>query len=260
MTLEEYIANPMGKNNAVMSAIVRENQKNTYRAKFNQVLLRENGSIHYKCYYDEKPNVYWFHVKVPSEHVKHFYYDVVFKFFTNAENGTSNNLLKWNIQFYSNDPAFVYTYAYAFNDRDLFIKELTSRMSKTALTTPSKEKNPSEMIGYSKIVFFAYLVLENKSLTKLNVFKANLSVFSPKAFVNTIDNADNKIEDRQSQKVSTAKKKSVSEKEYKNIKRTVGGKLDSNVNIRTNKKISKIKSSAGKVGTVHKIGKISRKK
>lgn len=249
----------MGRSNAVMSAITREAQRNNYKGKFNQVLVRESGNIDYRCYKDDKANQYWFHCKVPSEHVKKFYYDVVFKFYADAESGTKNNLFDWKVQFYSNDPAFVYTYAYAFNQKELFIPQLTSRMSKTALNTPSKEKNPSEMIGYCKIIYFAYLVMENKNLNKINLFEANLSLFNPKDFLKSIEHADTKVEDRQSQKVSYKKKKVIDQDTYRKVMRAAGGSLDGTVNVSTTKRINKI-HNVSSVGTVKKTGKISRKR
>lgn len=262
ITLNDYILNPMGKSNAVLSAITREAQRNSFKAKFNQVLLREDGVIDYHCYKDEKANQYWLHVKVPSEHVKKFYYDVVLKFYVNAETGTSNDLMKWYVKFYSNDPAFVYTYAYAFNQKGIFLNELRSKMSKEALKSPSKEKNPQEMVGYSKIIYFAYLVMENKSLNKLNMFNAQCSPLDPKSLLRQIEKADDKIVDRQSQKVSYAKKKTVSEKELRIIKGSVSGNIEGDINVRTTKRIGKIKSadSVKKTSVTQKIGKISRKK
>ena len=262
MTLNDYILNPMGKSNAVLSAISRESQRTSFKVKFDNVLLREKGNIDYRCYKDDQNNTYWLHVKVPSEHVKKFYYDVVMKFFTDAEHGTDNDLMKWRVQFYSNDPAFVFTYAYAFNQKGLFIRELTSKMSKTALTTPSKEKNPGEMIGYCKIIYFAYLVMENRNLNKINVFNANATTLDPKSFLKTIADADMKVEDRQNQKVSYAKKRTVSGDELAAMQRAAGGKLDltdSNLYVRTTRKINKIQNvnTTQKIG---KVGKISRKK
>ena len=50
MTLEQYILNPMGKNNAVMNASTREIMRKTYIHKFDNLLLRESGYIKYTTY------------------------------------------------------------------------------------------------------------------------------------------------------------------------------------------------------------------
>ena len=47
MTFEQYITNPMGKNNAILSNMVKEAIRADYTRKFNNILLRENGKINY---------------------------------------------------------------------------------------------------------------------------------------------------------------------------------------------------------------------
>ena len=84
MTLQEYAENPMGKANAVMGKFVREAMRQEYTAKFHNVMVRENGKVNYYAYKDSENNVYYIHVKVPSENVKKFYYDVVFRFYADA--------------------------------------------------------------------------------------------------------------------------------------------------------------------------------
>ena len=48
MTYDEYIQNPMGKKNAVMSN--REMYRLMYTNKWNAIKLRENGFIKYELY------------------------------------------------------------------------------------------------------------------------------------------------------------------------------------------------------------------
>lgn len=173
MTLEQYILNPMGKNNAVLSASAREIMRKTYSKKFDNILLREHGKIEYYLYKHSKNNTYYVYMKIPSEVVKDFYYDVVMKFSANedVESG-GTNLFKYNVQFYSNDPSFVYTYAHVFYKNNLFIKELAPKMSKEALKKEAKEKNPGNNVGYVKALYFAYLVMENRKLYKKSRFEA----------------------------------------------------------------------------------------
>ena len=77
MTLEQYIVNPLGKNNAVLNSITRESLRKEYRTKLDAIMVRENGKIDYNLYYEKSKNRYWMYIKVPSEVVKKFYYDVV---------------------------------------------------------------------------------------------------------------------------------------------------------------------------------------
>ena len=79
ITFNQYISNPMGKNNAIMSSSSREFMKMRYKKKFDNLMLRENGKIEFHLY-TAPNNVYWIYVKIPSEVVKKFYYDVLIKF------------------------------------------------------------------------------------------------------------------------------------------------------------------------------------
>lgn len=252
--------NPMGKNNAIMSAQTRELQRKVYKSRFDKVLLRENGAIKYTLYYDKDKNTYWAHIKTPSESVNKFYYDVVFKFYTDAKGGNQQDLFKWYFNVFSNDPAFVFTYAYVFNQNKLLIPELLKKMSAQAIKEKPKEKNEKEIVGYDKIIYFAYLILEMRNLNKLKLFKNEAILLSPKKILSEVDNADDKIEDRQSQKVSKRKRPVLDEKQYSKLKRDYGIN-DNNVrvNVKTTRKVTKIKASGAKSNGIRKVRKVKKK-
>lgn len=247
MTLEEYILNPMGKSNAVLNAAARESIRQMYKIKFDNILLRENGRIEYQLYEDSKKNTYWIYAKIPSESVANFYYDVVFKFYANQDiKDAGKNLFKYNIQFYSNDPAFVYTYAYVFAHKKLFINELIPKMSKTALKTAAKQKNPTKDIGYVKIIYFAYLLMVNRKLNLINKFKSEAKPFDFVYLFSQIMDADQKIAERQDagNKISKKKKRTVDKRLAQNVKRITGEKGLGNLQVRTTKRVGTIKNKA----------------
>lgn len=246
MTLDDYILNPMGKKNAVLNAAAREGIRKMYKFKFDNILLRENGKIIYHLFTRQEDNTYWAYIKVPSETVKGFYYDVVFKFYAdNDVKEAGKNLFKYNVKFFSNDPAFVYTYAYVFAHHNLFIEELARKMSKKALTTSAEEKNPNEVIGYVKIIYFAYLVMENRKLNKVSKFESEAKPFDLPYLYSEIENTDDKIEERQEEgkHVSHRKKLTVDKKTGDRIKRLSKGKDTSRLQISTSKRVKKIKST-----------------
>ena len=76
ITLNQYIANPTQNEGRVYSAAMRDTQRINYTNRFNNVLMREGGQLTCYKYYDAKNNTYYMHVKVPSEPIKKFYYDV----------------------------------------------------------------------------------------------------------------------------------------------------------------------------------------
>ena len=209
MTFEQYILNPMGKNNAVLSGVVREALRTDYTKRFNNILLRENGKINYYLYKDSKNNCYYALIKIPSEVIKNFYYDVVIKFFTDekiTENG--RNLEKYYVQFFSNDPAFVFTYANTFLNNGLFIKELSSKMSREAIKRKAKEKNPQDLVGYVKSLYFAYLFMKQRGLFKLVQFDS-AEEFNINNLLFQIENADTKIRKRQEEEEKRDKRKKI---------------------------------------------------
>lgn len=216
MTMDQYIANPMGKSNAILNNIARESIRNTYVQKFGAILLRENGKIVYHLYYNEKDNTYWAHIKVPSEVVPKFYYDVVFKFYADASVADGGeNLNKYFVKFFSNDPAFVFTYAHVFYENDLLIKELTSKMSKLALKKAPKEKNPLNAVGYVKAIYFAYLYMKDRGLFKQSRFKAESTKFNRATLLSDVEEADSKVEKRQEEENKLNRKKKSDDKHNK---------------------------------------------
>lgn len=200
MTLSEYINNPMGEKNSVMTnrAMIRS----IYKAKYDTVMVREMGKITYKIYKGKKS--YYVHMKVPSEVVEDFYYDVVIEFYELADKGkNSNDLLNYNCRFFSNDPAFVFTFAHAFIKNDLFINELKPKMSDEAIKKVAKEKNPKDEIGYVKSIYFAYLMIMQRSLWKTTMY---MDTFNLDTLLKQIQHADKKIADRQTMGAEVAKR------------------------------------------------------
>lgn len=262
MTFEQYINNPMGKNNAVLNANAREIMRKNYSAKFDNILLREHGKIEYYLYNDSKRNTYWVHIKVPSEVCKDFYYDVVLKFYADAsiEDG-GKDLFKYKVNFYSNDPSFVYTYAHVFLKNGLFIKELSSKMSKDALRKQAKEKNPGNNVGYVKSLYFAYLIMKNRNLNKISKFNSESKDLDPRYLLSQIENADEKIRKRQEEgeKYSKRKKIQVDKSTLNNMKKYMNSDLDlSRIQVTTTKKVSSIKSKNNSK-TVRSVGMTKRK-
>ena len=136
MTYNDYIQNPMGRENAVYSA--RYMYRDLYTQKLDTIMVRENGKINYKLYYT-KDERYIVHMKIPSEAVPNFYYDTVIEFYTNNEvNKHSNSLDKYYTKFYSNDPSFVFTFAHAFIKNKMFVEDMIPKMSKEAVKNKAK--------------------------------------------------------------------------------------------------------------------------
>lgn len=196
MSFDKYIDNPSGGASVVTN---RGMYKDMYRKKFDAVLLREQGKIDYIVYHGNDNNdSYYIYMKIPSEVISNFYYDVVIRLYTTANSKKSSNILRsYAVEFYSNDPAFVYTFAHSFVKNKLFIKDLEPKMSKRALKERAKVRNPNDNVWYVKSLYFAYLTMEKYDLFNRINLNRIAKRYSKRELLNKIEHADKKISDRQ---------------------------------------------------------------
>ena len=251
MTFDDYIQNPMGKDNAVISN--RNMYRDLYKSKLDKILVRENGKIEHHCY--SIGLKYMCYLKIPSEVVPNFYYDVLIEFSPSKKLVGSGSLKDYNVRFFSNDPSFVYTFAHAFIKNGLFINNYQDKMSEKAIKEVAKEKNPKNQVGYVKSLYFAYLFMQSRGLfSKLRYVDPYSEVIVKKG----IDPADKKIRDRKEAAEAMEKKNRVVKKtqdrensddrnnisrEIPIVKKTLGTKIT---------KVGKISSNTKKIGKVKK--------
>ena len=234
MTYDEYIQNPMGKKNAVMSN--REMYRLMYTNKWNAIKLRENGFIKYELYSGK--NEYFVHMKIPSEVVPKFYYDTIIRFYIpdgKASLGMERTISNYSVQFYSNDPSFVFTFAHAFKKNDLLIKDLEPKMSKLAIREKAEEKNPRDQVGYVKSLYFAYLEMRSLNLFAKTRWEGIAKPYAKTVWKNTVTHADDKVADRQEQGAALAKKKKREASQNIGIKKAVKKAIDDGKIINFNK-------------------------
>lgn len=255
ITFEGYILNPQLKSNAVLNATAREAIRTDYTRRFDTIMLREHGKMEYFLYKDSRTNSFYAHIKVPSEVVDKFYYDVVIRFFADENIKNTEDLFKYNIQVFSNDPAFVYTYAYVFKENSLFIDSLAPKMSKKAIKKSPNERNPYKQVGYVKSLYFAYLIMKSKGLNKKDRFESEAKRFSVAALLRTVETADKKIEDREAEGAKQSKLKAAEKKkeqqETDNIK--VAKKTENSLAVKKTPNAKIVKSTIKKVKKKWKI-------
>lgn len=257
MTFEEYIQNPMGEKNSVVSN--RTLYRELYKKKLDQVMVRESGKVDYKAYKDGKR--YLIHIKVPSEVIAEFYYDVVIEFRQPKDAKLLGaDLSKYEVRFFSNDPAFVYTFAHAFRKNNLFVTDLDSKMSKEALTQKAKEKNPKEIISYVKSIYFAYLMMKSRGLFSKSLY---VDTYNQKALLNDVMHADKKIDARQqAQKDLIAARKKEKQKLTDMVSKRNNQNPETPVSTFTNKVKNTMKTKTiGKMGNMNKsVGSVKKVK
>ena len=248
MTLSQYIRNPMGS--AVFTAAMRETMHEMYTKKYGALMVREHGKIDYQFFKDIKNNLYYAVFKIPSETIEKFYYDVVLEFSTNEDvKQAATNLFEYDVRFFSNDPAFMYTYAYTFYHNDLFIDRFKSKMSKKALKKAPEERNPTNQIGYVKTIYFAYLTMLNKGLNNVATIEGSCKKFNLSYILNDITDADTKIGAREAEGAKLQKKKQ-REKQQEERKKNSEFNTKTTSSIKTTKIIGSSSSGIKKVKSV----------
>ena len=196
MTFDKYIDNPSG-GAAVYTN--RQMYKDLYKAKFDKILLREGGKVNYTIYRsNDAQDSYYIHMKIPSEVIDKFYYDVVVRLYT-KDNAlkASVRMRNYKVQFYSNDPAFVYTHAHAFAKNNLFIEDLKPRMTRESLNSVAKVRNPKDNVWYVKSIFFAYLTMEKYNLFTRTILNQNAVKYNARTLMRNITPAAEKVRARQ---------------------------------------------------------------
>ena len=259
MTFDQYIQNPMGIANSVMSN--REMYRNMNMMKLDAIMVRETGKIDYKLY--KGKNSYYAYIKVPSEVVEKFYYDVVIEFTPSKKTKKNDKTLRsYNVRFYSNDPSFVYTFAHAFIKNNLFISNYADRMSKEAIKHVAKEKNPHNTVGYVKSLFFAYLIMIKFDL--FNIVKY-IDKYDEKRLKSSIMYASDKIALRTELGQEVNSKKKREEAAAKKARKEVSDRrniLPPEIQIKATKASNKIRKTSvvGTVNRVKTVNKIGKKK
>lgn len=251
MTYDQYIQNPMGIANAVFSN--REMYRNLYMSKLDKIMVREMGKIDYTLY--KSKTKYYVYIKIPSEAIEKFYYDVVIEFSEPKDKKLIDSTLKnYTVRFYSNDPSFVYTFAHAFIKNNMFINELKGVMSNEAIKKVAVEKNPSNQVGYVKSLYFAYLLLK-----KENIFNKKKFILAKdinfKELQKVIVPADLKIAQRHAAQVEKSiKNKKAKEELNKTIRRAT--QKDIPFSTKSSETIKKIANTK----TINKANSIKKSK
>lgn len=174
LTLDEYIKSPAGKGNVTGSQYLAE----VYKSKFESVMLRVNGNIEHKFFTEN--GQYFILLKVPSETVPKFTYDVVFKFSPKSNTASyTKTLHDYTIQFFSNDPAFTYTFAYVYNESGILVSELLEKLPSEVIKLRPKERNPFGVVNFAKILYFGLLYIRQHGFLDKHYFEeSNLRIRS----------------------------------------------------------------------------------
>ena len=163
ITISKYISNPSGSRSRMVGEEIIARQ--TYENKYNNLMLRVAGNIDYYLAKTTDGREYYLYAKIPSESIEKLTYDVVLMFYTLDDvNVKSPKLDNYFVKFFSNDPNFLYTYAYTFNQNNLIIGDLSNKIERIFFSEKPKNTNPNQTLNYVKSFYFAYILYKNAGL------------------------------------------------------------------------------------------------
>jgi hypothetical protein len=147
--------------------------------KYRQYVQSNKIRLYAACQIEDS---YYLHMKVPSESQKgsdgQYEYDVVVRFFSDdPEVQAQPHLRSHYVQFYSNSPSFMYTYAYIYKQEDYLIKALYSKIDADYIDVKPEKTNPALKKSYDKSIYFVCKYLTDtqfKYLDKSGVLKSKM--------------------------------------------------------------------------------------
>ena len=207
-TLQSYLKNPVGAGAAStpQRQVILDALFQKYRG-----LLKEHRHFSANAY--KVSDSILIHVKVPSESVEGVNYDVCIEFMNVGS--TDSSLLTKKIRIFSNNFAFVFTYAYVFNQRNLLVDYLKGLLSKEALSQPPKQRNPDETINYEKSIVYAIYYIQEQRLFLRENFSKILTVSNKIAVKNNIHEFEDVQRDYANKKKLQSAKKEAEKKAKK---------------------------------------------
>jgi hypothetical protein len=142
--------NPPGAGTASVGA--RYRIKESLLRSFTELI--KNHKFKVQLFLDEKEKKKYFIVNVPSEALKKdFFFTVVIE--VSSEVNSYISFMNSPVRVASNNPAFVFIgYAYIADQSGFLIPQLKKRYDKKAFTSP-KTRNPQEILGFDKSIWFA---------------------------------------------------------------------------------------------------------
>ena len=255
MTFQQFLQNPTGPYSSFFGK--RENIKRDLEERFYKLLQSaRNKDFKHDIYRDG--NDYYFAFKIPSEKYNKIEYDVVIRLYPKETAVISEStLLNYNIQFFSNSPAFVYTYAYVSNKDKMLIKFLSGKLGSKALNDPPKVRNPIEIYGFEKSIYFSLLYIKHNNLHIKSALPVKVKKFNKSSIINNCKSSDTIMKEYDNEKMKEKLKKENEKRAEKHDKVLAKNNI---IRERNTSKSHVIKPKASTAPTKNKIIKPKKKK
>lgn len=144
----------VNRNTAKKELIINNTIKSVMSMELDKaLLLTDTKKMSVKCY--SIGEYYYILAKVPSTTRRGVLYDVVFR----VSASSNDKLTDREVKVFSNDPSFIYKYAYVFNKMDLIVPELTKLLPSECLSKKPETTNPNENVTAHKASMMAGIYL-----------------------------------------------------------------------------------------------------
>lgn len=157
-TIGEFLRNPFRNKDNKVKSLDYDKRYDSYKST-HKILFKASCRL---------GDDYYIHLTLPSESSKDgIKYDVVLRFFTdNLITKATNMLTGYNVQFFSNSPAFMYKYAYIYNKAGYLIDMLYDKIDAQYINTPPK--NNPDIKSYESTIYYSCRFLFDNKFTFLN--------------------------------------------------------------------------------------------
>lgn len=192
-------------------------------------------------------------VKVPSERnsilTDFVFYDVILEFIK-SEGASDTSFREWDVKVFSNCPSFTFGFTYVFNVNDALTSVVKkNKFSKKALKLEPKEKNPQELSGIDKSLWYAV-----KKLSEDGMFRRSVALKYKLAIGKTQINGAVKSQEEKLEELQKIEGKTVSKhrKDRNKNKPKKRGALSTSMESSSLRAPMKTKRSKSKLKTINK--------
>ncbi len=205
VTIEDLIY-PIGHGSALSMKIIEKELTERFYKHINQYIKLQSA------YKDGV--TYYIHLQIPSENngrsVSEVFYDVVLEFYPkNKSQIASIYYNEYGVKVFSNSPSFLFTFTHVYSERDALPDFIPAKFyAKEALKNPPKVRNPIELMGIDKTVWFSIRYLTHNHLfQKVRLEQICERKGSYKNILKFIKSQEDKLAERKSQKPKPKPKK-----------------------------------------------------
>ena len=247
ITFKEFLDNPNGKGSSVNP--YRKVITDLLSLRFKKLMSRNRNKPVITFYKNDA--VFYAHVLVPTEDdERDNNYDVLIEFTKTSPESNPRTLRDYNVKFFSNCPSFLFTYAHTFKKKDVLIPFTFNHFKSPILTSAPVVRNPDEVIGMDKSIFFALLMMEEShEYIDVNMVENKSAKFNVNNMLRLLRNSDMIMVEVSKSKQK--KKKNTTAKINKLVNTNLGkSKISAGTSTLKNKSLSSINKISSKRSTV----------